>query len=224
MATTTAPPSPAAGLVPHRFTVGDYYRMLEAGILAEDDRVELLGGQVVEMSPMGPPHAAAAELVRDALQAALGARAQVRDSKPVDLGEYDEPLPDLAAVRPRADRYATAHPTAADVFWLVEVADSSLARDQWAKPAIYAAAGVREVWVVNLPERVLEVYRAPGPEGYRDRQTHGREAQVAPLAFPELALAVADLLPPDAPERERAQDAGRRQQERDRRRGPEPER
>ena len=219
MATTTAPP--AAGLVPHRFTVADYYRMLEAGILAEDDRVELLNGQVVEMSPVGPPHAAAAELVRDALQAALGARAQVRDSKPVDLGEYDEPLPDLAAVRPRADRYATAHPTAADVFWLVEVADSSLARDQWTKPAIYAAAGIREVWMVNLPDRVLEVYRDPGPEGYRDRQAHGREARVAPEAFPELGLAVADLLPPGGPVREQARESDPPQREHGRRQGPE---
>jgi Uma2 family endonuclease len=222
MATATAPPA-AAELVPHRFTVGDYYRMLEAGILQEDDRVELLGGQVVEMSPMGPPHAAAAEQARDVLQAALGTRAQVRDSKPVDLGEYDEPLPDLAAVRPRADRYATAHPTAADVFWLVEVAESSLVRDQRTKPAIYAAAGVREVWVVNLPERVLEVYRAPGPEGYLDRQTHGREAQVAPLAFPELRLAVADLVPPGGPERERAPGA-KAPREHERGRGPELER
>ena len=206
MATATAPPA-AAELVPHRFTVADYYRMLEAGILAEDDRVELLGGQVVDMSPMGPPHAAAAEQARDVLQAALGARAQARDSRPVGLGEYDEPLPDLAVVRPRADRYATAHPTAAEIFWLVEVADSSLARDRWTKPAIYAAAGVREVWVVNLPERVLEVYRAPGLPGYEDRQTHQRGAGVAPLAFPELRLAVADLLPPGGPERERPPEA-----------------
>lgn len=215
MATATAPPA-APALVPHRFTVADYYRMLEIGVLDEDDRVELLGGQVVDMSPMGPPHAAAAEQARDVLQAALGARAQVRDSKPLGLGEYDEPLPDLAIVRPRPDRYAAAHPTAADVFWLVEVAESSLARDQWAKAAIYAAAGVREVWVVNLPERVLEVYRDAGPAGYLDRQTHRRGERVAPLAFPELALAVADLLPPGATDQEREAD--------ERQRGPAPER
>jgi hypothetical protein len=125
---TAMVPAAVPALEPHRFTVADYYRMLEAGILHADDRVELLGGQV---------------------------------------------------------------------------ADSSLARDQLTKAALSAAAGIREVWVVNLPERVLEGYCAPGPGGYRDRQAHGREAHVAPLAFPELRLAVADLLPPGAPERER---------------------
>jgi Uma2 family endonuclease len=221
MATATAPAA-APALAPHRFTVADYHRMLEVGILAEDDRVELLGGQVVEMSPAGPPHAAATDRLGDRLAAGTAGRALVRRQNPLDLGEYDEPEPDLAVVRPRADYYAERHPTAAEVLLLVEVADSSLVYDQRTKAAIYAAAGIREVWVLNLPERVLEVYRDAGPAGYQDRQTHQRGERVAPLAFPDLELAVADLLPPSAVERERG--AEQRQREQGRHRGPEPER
>jgi Uma2 family endonuclease len=221
MATATAPPT-AAGLVPHRFTVADYSRMAEAGILDEDDRVELLGGQVVDMSPIGPPHASTVDALGEAFAPLVVARrVTVRTQNPLALGEYDEPEPAVAVVRPRADRYATGHPGAADVLLLVEVAETSLARDQWAKAALYAAAGIREVWVVNLPDRVLEVCRAPGPAGYRDRQPHERGARVAPLAFPELQLAVADLLPPRGPERARTAEA-ESSPERGRQRGPEP--
>jgi Uma2 family endonuclease len=203
MATATVP-SAAAEPVPHRFRAADFYRMVETGILAEDDRVELLGGQVVQMSPINPLHAAATERAGDRLVAGVAGRAMVRRQNPLDLGEWDAPQPDLAVVRPRADYYEAGHPTAGDVLLVVEVAVSSLAYDQDTKAARYAAAGVQEVWVVNLPERVLEVYRDPGPSGYRNRQAHGRETAVAPLAFPELKLAVADLLPPGGPERERA--------------------
>lgn len=199
MATATPTPAPTdapTGLVPHRFRAADYYRMLEVGILHEDDRVELLGGQVVEMSPSGPLHAATTDRTGDRLAAQTAGRVLVRRQNPLDLGEWDAPEPDLAVVRPRADYYAEGHPTAADVLLLVEVADSSLIHDQRTKAALYAAAGVREVWVVNVPERVLEVYRDPGPPGYRDRRTLHQGERVAPLAFPELQLAVADLLPP----------------------------
>jgi Uma2 family endonuclease len=223
VATATAPPA-AAELRPHRFTVADYYRMAESGILTEDDRVELLGGQVVDMSPIGPPHASAVDACAEAFAALVVARRMtVRTQNPLALGQYDEPQPDVAVVRPRADRYATAHPDAADVLLLFEVAETSLARDQWATLAIYAAVGIREVWVLNLPEWVLEVYRDPAPAGYRDRRAHGRAAQVAPLAFPELALTVADLLPPGGPERERTPEA-EATREHDRPRGSELER
>jgi Uma2 family endonuclease len=208
MATATVPPA-AAELRPYRFTVADYYRMAEAGILTEDDRVELLGGQVVAMSPIGPGHAYAVDCCNRAFSAGVGGRAVVRVQNPLALGEYDEPEPDVALVRPPGRRYATAHPGAADVLLLVEVAETSLVYDQRTKAAVYAAVGIREVWVVNLPDRVLEVYRDPGPPGYRDRQTYDLDARVAPLAFPELELAVADLLPPGGLERERERDRPR---------------
>ena len=192
MATATVPPA-AAEPRPHRFTVADYYRMAEAGILSEDDRVELLG---------------AVDCCNRAFSAGVGGRAVVRVRNPLALGEYDEPEPDVALVRPPGRRSATAHPGAAEVLRLVEVAETSLAYDQRTNAAVYAAAGIREVWVVNLPDRVLEVYRDPGPPGYRDRQTNGLDARVAPLAFPELVLAVADLPPLGGLERERERPRG----------------
>jgi Uma2 family endonuclease len=213
MATVTAP-SATPALAPHRFTVADYARMLEAGILHEDDRVELLGGQVVEMSPINPLHAAATERAGDRLAADVAGRAMVRRQNPLDLGEWDAPQPDLALVRPRADYYAAGHPGVTDVLLLVEVADSSLVSDQSTKAAVYAAAGIRELWVVNLPAGVLEVCRDPSPLGYQNRRTHQRGERVAPLAFPNLEIAVADLLPPDRPERTRDQDAQPREERR----------
>ena len=206
MATVTAP-SATPALAPHRFTVADYYRMLEAGILTEDDRVELLGGQVVAMSPIGPPHAYAVDCCVEAFAGLVVARRVIlRLQNPLALGDYDEPQPDVALVTPPRGRYATAHPGAAEVLLLVEVADSSLAYDQSTKAAVYATAGIRELWIVNLPEGVLEVYRNPAPTGYQDRQTHQRDERVTPLAFPELAVAVADLLPPRVVQRERVRE------------------
>jgi Uma2 family endonuclease len=194
----------ATALSPHRFTVAEYYRMLEAGILHEDDRVELIDGRVVAMSPMGPPHAAAVDKAGYVLRAAVGARALVRDQKPLALDEYDEPEPDLAVVRPRADFYAGGHPGAGEVLLLVEVAESSLNYDRYAKATLYAAAGISEMWVVNLRERVLEVHREPGPAGYVVSQVYRPRERVTPLAFPDLELTVADLLPPGGQQRARA--------------------
>lgn len=207
MATATAPRT-APARAPHRFTVAEYYRMAAAGILGEDDRVELLGGEIVDMSPIGPGHASSADRCGAVFAGLVVARRVIlRTQNPLDLGEYDAPQPDVAVVRPRADFYATAHPGPADVRLLIEVADSTLAFDRSTKAAIYAAAGIRELWLVNLPDGALEVCRDPGPAGFQDRHVLQRGERVTPLAFPELEVAVADLLPPAAPQPARAQDA-----------------
>ena len=222
MATATALPAVSA-LAPHRFTVAEYYRMAEAGILREDDRVELIGGQIVDRSPINPPHAATVDRGVRVFMQAVGDQALVRSQNPLDLGEYDAPEPDLALVLPRADEYAEAHPTAAEVLLVVEVADSSLAYDRSTKLPLYAAAGLREAWVVNLQEDVLEVSRGPRGAGYTVSRVYRAGERVVPLAFPEVELAVADLLPPGAIERARARNAAT-PRERGRRREPGSER
>ena len=222
MATATAPPA-APPLVPHRFTTEAYFRMVAAGILTEDDRVELLNGQIVEMSPSNPPHAGTISRCVRLFTRALGDdQALVREQSPLDLEPYDAPEPAVALVRPRADDYTTAHPTAGAVLLVVEVSDSTLATDRLVKRALYAAAGLPEVWLLDLQHDRLEVGREPRGDGYTVR-VYGPGERVASLAFPEVAVAVADLLPPGAAERERAraQEAERRQRERGRQRGRE---
>ena len=202
MATATAPT--AAELRPHRFTTDEYFRMVAAGILTEDDRVELLGGQIVDVSPSNPPHAAAvARVLRVFNRALRDDQALSRDQSPLDLEPYDAPEPDVALVRPRADEYATAHPPAAAVLLVVEISDSTLLTDRRVKLPLYAAAGLPEVWILNLQQDRLEVYREVAGEQYGVSRSYRHTERIAPLAFPELELAVADLLPPGAAERER---------------------
>ena len=224
MATATAPPA-ASLLEPHRFTTADYFRMVAAGILTEDDRVELLGGQVVAVSPSNPPHASALSRCVRLFTRALGDdQALVREQSPLDLAPYDAPEPDVALVRPRADDYTRAHPTAEAVLLVIEVSDSTLATDRHVKRALYAAAGLPEVWLLDLQHDRLEVGREPRGNGYTVR-VHGPAERVAPLAFPELAVAVADLLPPGVADREREREqAAARRREREPRRAPELER
>jgi Uma2 family endonuclease len=201
MATATVPPTRQR---PHRFTVEEYYRMAEVGILRPEARVELLDGEVVDMSPINPPHASTVERVRDLLAGRTAGRAQVRGQNPVRLGEHSEPQPDLAVVRPRADYYAAGHPEPADVLLLVEVADSTLGEDRRRKLPLYARAGVAEVWLLDLQARRLEVYREPEPGGYAQTPTYQPQQRVAPAAFPDVVLHVTELLPPAESDRDRA--------------------
>jgi hypothetical protein len=130
----------AAPLVTRSFTVDEYHRMLEAGILGEDDRVELLGGQVVEMTPIGPRHARCVDGLASTFSRCAGDMVTVRIQNPLVLGVHEEPEPDLALVVPRPGRYGDAHPGPGDVLLVVEVVESSLARDRDLKLPIYAAA------------------------------------------------------------------------------------
>jgi Uma2 family endonuclease len=224
MATATAPPA-AAELRPHRFTTTDYFQMVAAGILTEDDRVELLGGQIVEMSPSNPPHAGTVDRCIRVFSRAVGDRALIRNQNPLDLEPYDAPEPDVALVRPRADEYTTSHPTAAAVLLVVEVSDSTLTTDRLVKRPLYAAAGLPEVWILNLQDDRLEVGREPRGDQYAAVRVYGPRERVAPLAFPELLIAVTDLLPPGVADREREREqATETRRPGERRRGPELER
>lgn len=176
------------------FTVGDYYRMAEIGILSADDRVELIAGEVVEMSPIGSRHAACVNRLLHRLAAALGAQAILSVQNPVRLDDFSEPEPDVAVLRPREDFYAAAHPGPKDVFWLVEVSDSSLVFDRRVKLPLYAAHGIPEVWVVSLVEDLVEVLRKPSGKTYTVSRKLRRGTRLAPEAFPDVEIAVDAIL------------------------------
>lgn len=191
MATTLERP---AAVRPHRFDVGDYYRMAETGILGPQDRVELIEGQIVDMAPIGSAHAGTVNrLVRLAAKAMAEGSVLVGIQNPLRLDAHNEPQPDLMLLRPRADDYRDSHPTPADVLLLVEVADSTLAYDRGPKLALYARHGVPEVWIVDLGGRAVEVCRQPGPEGYAERR-RVMEGSAMPMLVQGLAIKLETLL------------------------------
>ena len=179
-----------------RFTVDEYYRMARAGILHEDDRVELLEGEIVQMAPIGSRHQAWVDYLAEWFITRLVGRAIVRIQGPIRLSSGSEPEPDIALVSPRPDRYTRSHPGPADVFLIVEVADTSLAYDRDVKLPRYAAAGIAEVWIVDLEaenERVLG-YRSPHAGRYQHAATVERGSTLSPQAFPDLILPVGELV------------------------------
>ena len=145
----------------HRLTVRDYHRLGEAGVLGEDDRVELLEGQLVDMSPIGPRHALAVDALTELLVHAAAGRAAVRVQNPIVLDDSSEPQPDFTLLRKPWHGYPEAHPRPPDVYLVIEAADSSLEFDLGAKLELYARAGIREFWVVDLTRNRVLVHRRP---------------------------------------------------------------
>jgi Uma2 family endonuclease len=186
----------AAVLERWRFTVDDYRRLAEVGILTEDDRVELLDGEIVRMSPIGDRHMAAVNRCNRVFSRAAGERVLVSVQNPVDLDPYNEPQPDVALLRPRDDDYARGKPGPPDLLLVVEVADTSLAYDRQTKLPRYAATGVREAWLLDLEADALEVHREPRPDGYALIRRYRRGERVRVAALPDVEMAVDDLLPP----------------------------
>ena len=176
------------------FTVGEYYRMAEADILTEEDRVELIAGQIVAMSPIGSRHAACVDRLNGLLHRQSEQAFIVRVQSPIALDAYSEPEPDLVLLRPRADFYAEAHPSVADVLLAVEVADTSVDYDREVKLPLYAQAGLPEVWLIDLQESRIEVYARPQGGAYQQRIEVIADATLTSLTIPQLALAAADLL------------------------------
>ncbi|MBE9078330.1 Uma2 family endonuclease [Romeria aff. gracilis LEGE 07310] len=170
-----------------KWTVDDYHRLIDSGILSQR-RVELLQGDLIEMAPEGPGHAYTTESGTSYLRAQLKHRAVVREAHPITLAQ-SEPQPDIAVVQPPRDRYRERHPSAAEIFWLIEVAQSTLAYDLGEKKRVYATAGIPEYWVIDLANR--QIFRFSDPLG----ETYGTELRVSqgslrPVAFPELDLQV----------------------------------
>lgn len=158
---------PAADLLRlHQHTVADYHRMGDVGILKHGERVELIEGVIVDRAPIGSPHAGIVKRLIQVLARAVGDRAIVSVQNPVVLGDFSEPEPDLMLLRPSPDFYAAAHPTAADVLLLIEVADTSLRYDREIKIPLYARHGIPEVWLIDVESKKIAIYTQPSGERY----------------------------------------------------------
>lgn len=177
------------------FTVHDYHRMGEAGILQEDDRVELIYGEIVTMSPIGNPHNAAVDRATRALVLAAGERAIVRIQGSVRLNLYNEPQPDVVLLKPRDDFYAKDGAEPADILLIVEMADSSLKYDRRLKARLYAEMGVAEYWVADLNGECVFVYSDCREKSYRLIRQFRKGEILAPELLPECRIAVENLLP-----------------------------
>ncbi len=188
------PKAPPPDLAIRRWTVQEYDRMGELGFLTPEDRVELLDGVIVNKEVNYPPHAGTvAQLTEFFIQCGRG-RWTARCQLPVRLPrQRSEPEPDLVLARPPAAIHRQRHPGAADVFLLVEVANTSMRIDREHKLALYARAKIPEYWIVVVPERIIEIYRDPASGRYRDIQTARPGDACAPAAFPDAALPVGEL-------------------------------
>lgn len=175
-----------------KIDVEEYHRMAEAGFLTEDDRVELIEGEIIRMSPIGIGHTAAVIALSQLLFAAVVGRAYVSVQNPVRLDDGNEPQPDFALLRPKPNRYRDGLPGRNDILLLVEVADSSLRYDREVKLPLYARYGIPEVWIVDLSAGVAEVHRQPTPAGYAECRRAGRGETLEPL--PGAVLRVDDIL------------------------------
>ena len=192
---TTSPPAMAV----RRFTVDDFDRMIAAGIFSEDERVELIDGVIVEMTPIGDAHASCVLRLNHLLNARLQGRAWVQVQGPIRLHADDpsRPEPDLTVVRPREDYYRRERPRADDILVVIEVADTSAERDRRIKLPKYARAGIRDCWLVNLEADCLLVGREPQPGGgYGSEVELRRGARVTVPGFPDVVLTVDEVLGP----------------------------
>ena len=175
------------------FTRAEYYRMAEAGILKPTDRVELIRGEIVESSPIGPRHSAFVNNLNQLLVLRLGGRAIVSVQNPVVVDDYSEPQPDLVLLRRRAIPYKKAHGTAEDVLLLIEVAETSIRYDRTTKLRLYAEAGVPEYWIVDCTAETVEVYWSPDARGYGDVAVVTGTAAVSPRAVGDLVLPLPEI-------------------------------
>jgi Uma2 family endonuclease len=175
------------------FSVEEYHRMAEAGIFRPGERVELIEGEIVQMSPIGPRHAGCVINANRLFVTRLGERAVVSPQNPVVIQPRSEPQPDLLLLRPRAVSYSREHPTPVDVLLAVEVADTTVRFDRLVKARLYARAGMPEFWLLLAMDGAVEVYRTPSAEGYASVTRHESGQTVSPFAFPDTGFAVTDF-------------------------------
>jgi Uma2 family endonuclease len=177
-----------------KFTVAQYQQMIKAGVLTDRDRVELLQGEVIEMSPVGRHHASCVDRLTEFFVLRLSAGAMVRVQSPIQLGLHSEPQPDLTLLKRRNDFYADAHPQPQDIFAIIEVSDTTIEFDRTIKIPLYVENAITEVWIVDLNEQCIEVYREPNALGYQQVQVFRRGQSLSLQAFPQVQFSVDQLL------------------------------
>ena len=181
-------------LLKRQFNVREYNQMPQAGILKEDEKVELIRGEIVKMSPVGRRHAACVNRLNQLFSQRLGNLVLVSVQNPVELDNYSEPEPDIALLKPKTDFYESGHPTPGEIFLIVEVADTTIKGDREVKIPLYAEDNVIEVWLVNLNEQCLEIYRKPTPKGYELVQNLRRGQSLSIQKFPNINIQVDEIL------------------------------
>jgi Uma2 family endonuclease len=185
-----------ATVTTRRFNVEEYHRMAEAGVLHPAERVELIEGEIVQMAAIGSRHAECVDRLNRLLVRGIEDRGTVRVQNPVRLSDHSEPEPDIALVRPRPKGYADRHPGPGDTLLIIEVADATLALDRKVKVPLYAQAGIPECWIVDLEADVIDVHRTLQGREYAHVERHHRGDRIRPGAFPDLRLAVDEIMPP----------------------------
>ncbi len=187
------------GLPIRRISVKDYEKMIDIGIFDSEDRVELLDGVIVEMSPKKTRHANVNDEAAEFLIVTFAGRAVIRNQNPVVLDDFSEPEPDIVIARPPRSNYNQKHPTGADILLVVEISDTTVAKDR-RKALNYARAGIAQYLLFNLNTDEIEDYREPSADGYRFKQTHDRAATFNLVAFPEIEVKTDALFPPQSEE------------------------
>ncbi len=172
----------------HQITVDEHHRMGKAGIFSEDDRVELIEGEIIDMAPIGNRHASTIRKLIHLLSGIVRDHALLDVQNPIALGDRSEPEADIVLLRPRENFYSGNPPAAEDVLLLIEVADTSLTYDQAVKIPLYARYGIPEVWLVDLCGEAIKVFRQPSPEGYLEVSQHGRGQRIRPSLVPQVEV------------------------------------
>ncbi|NEN88871.1 MAG: Uma2 family endonuclease [Okeania sp. SIO3H1] len=179
----------------HLWTVAEYHHMIDCGILTPESRVELLEGRIIKMNPQRAPHAATTQRTSDYLKSQLTQQAHIRMQLPVTLSN-SEPEPDIAVVHIDPKAYGDRHPSPQEIFFLIEISDTTLRIDRQEKTLIYAGANIPEYWVLDVVQRQAYIYRHPTPGGYQSETVLSDSEVINPLNFPSVSLSITKMLLP----------------------------
>lgn len=178
----------------HCYTVTEYHQMISTGVISEDDRIELLNGEIIEMSAVSPSHAAGVKRAARLFNRRVSHDIIVSVQDPIQLDDFSEPQPDVALLRPRADLYKQSHPKPADILLVVEVAESAVVRDRILKAPAYVRALIAELWIVDLQQDLIEVYLSPASGAYQAQRQAGRGETLVPQLLPTLNVPADEML------------------------------